>query len=70
MPAVDLKQWRGEIAVAKQRGGAPVNVLKRIGSLALNTPATSGADLWQSIVSQLPVHAWPQQKVLIVAVSA
>ncbi len=68
-PGVDWKTWRGSIMRAKE-GGGPVDILRRIGSLALTSAPGSASDRRQFVTAQLPIRAWPDKNVLIAAVEA
>jgi NTE family protein len=62
LPGVDWKQWRAELAHAKEVGGGSEEILRRIGLLALTATSASGSDRQKFIASQLPVQAWPDKK--------
>jgi NTE family protein len=69
-PGIDWKQWRKEIARAKEGSSDPTEILRRIGAFALEGARGSSSERRQFIESQLPLRAWPQRKLLIVAVEA
>lgn len=65
---VDWRKWRAEIERAKQAGGCPSEILRRIGSLVSHEAQESASDRRQFIVSQLPLQTWPKTRLSIVAV--
>ena len=67
-PGIDLAKWRNEISRAKETGGAPAEILQRIGSLALAAQTESGSDRRRFIASELPVEVWPDIRVLLAVV--
>jgi len=67
-PGVDWKEWRSAITRAKEGGGGTKEVLRRIGLLALTATKGSESERRRFMASQLPVHAWPEKKILIAAV--
>jgi NTE family protein len=69
--AVDWVELRDNLARAKQAGGGPTEILRRIGSLALAAAlGRNGSTRREIVAAQLPIETWPEQKVLIVAVNA
>jgi NTE family protein len=69
-PLVDWVQLRRALGRAKEAGGNPSEILRRIGSLALAAGGSNSASRRQIVAAQLPVHTWPEQRLLIVAVNA
>jgi NTE family protein len=67
-PPVDFDQSRHDLAAAKEGGGEPAEILRRIGALALATPTVSEAERRDVIASRLPMHAWPARDLPVVAV--
>jgi NTE family protein len=67
---VDWVQLRRALAHAKEAGGNPTEILRRIGSLALAAGGSNSANRRQIVAAQLPVQTWPEQRLLIVAVNA
>jgi NTE family protein len=66
-PVVDFRQWRDDLGRARNGGGSPTEVLRRIGSLALAVPPGTPSDR-PEVASLLPRHVWPEQQLLTVAV--
>lgn len=69
-PGFDWKQWRSEIMKTRDDDGGTKEILRRVGRLALSRSEGSSAARRESIVSQLPIHSWPDKKMLIGAVNA
>ena len=70
-PVLDWVELRDGVARAKQAGGSPTEILRRIGSLALAAASgRNGSTRREIVAAQLPMETWPEQKVLIVAVNA
>lgn len=67
-PPVDFQRWRAELLRAKQAGGSAPEFLRQVGMLRSTVPATAEFDRRRIIASRLPVHTWPQKKLLIAAV--
>lgn len=67
-PPVDFRRWRADLLRAKQAGGSAPEFLRQVGTIRSTTPATAEFDRRRIIVSRLPVHTWPQKKLLIAAV--
>lgn len=68
--AIDWPRIRAGVDEAKQKGGGPADILRRYGSLAHAVAITTGLDRRSEVAAQLPLQAWPQQKILITAVNA
>jgi NTE family protein len=70
-PVVDWEAVRDGVARAKQAGGSPTEILRRIGSLALAAASgRNGSSRREIVAAQLPMATWPEKRVLIVAVNA
>jgi NTE family protein len=70
-PIVDWIGLRDGAVRAKQAGGSPTAFLRRIGSLALAAASgPSGPDRREIVAAQLPMAAWPEERVLIATVNA
>ncbi len=70
-PVVDWIELRDGVARAKQAGGGPTEILRRIGSLALTAAlGRNGSTRREIVAAQLPMETWPEQKLLIVTVNA
>jgi NTE family protein len=69
-PVVDWVQLRRDLARAKEAGGNPTEILRRIGSLALAAGDSNSANRREIVAAQLPVQTWPEHRLLIVAVNA
>lgn len=70
-PVVDWVELRDGLARAKQAGGGPTEILRRIGSLALAVASgRNGSTRREIVAAQLPMETWPEQKALIVTVNA
>jgi NTE family protein len=67
---VDWKSLRSEFARAKEGGGGEKEILRRFGSLARTGAKGAASHRKQFIERQLPVHTWPEQKLLIATVEA
>jgi NTE family protein len=67
VPTVDFNRWREDLGRARRGGGTPTEILRRIGQLALAVPEGTPSDR-PSVESLLPSHAWPEQRLLAVAV--
>jgi NTE family protein len=68
---LDMAELRAGVARAKQAGGAPSEILRKIGSLALSASAgRTGSGRRDIVAAQLSVVTWPDKRLLIVAVSA
>jgi NTE family protein len=67
-PPVDFARLRADFVRAKEGTGDAVAVLKRYGALALETQADSQETRRNMIAAALSSHAWPERRLLIVAV--
>ena len=68
--AIDWGRIKAGVDDARQRGGSPAEILRRYGALALATADGTGTDRRKTVAAQLPLQAWPEQRVLIAAVNA
>jgi len=55
---------------AKEGAVGTSDILKRLGSLTAPTTTVPESERWKEIASRLPVHTWPEQNVLVIAVDA
>jgi NTE family protein len=70
-PAVDWAGLRDGAVRAKQTGGTPAEILRRIGALALAAASgRNGASRREVVAAQLPMVTWPEKRVLIATVNA
>jgi NTE family protein len=70
-PVVDWVGLREGVARAKQAGGSPTEILRRMGALALAAASgVSGANRREIVAAQLPMKTWPEKRVLIATVNA
>jgi NTE family protein len=70
-PVVDWVGLRDGVARAKQAGGSPTEILRRIGSLAVAAASgRNGSSRREIVAAQLPMVTWPEKRVLIVTVNA
>lgn len=67
---IDWARIRAGVEDAKRSGGSPAEILQRYGALALAAAEGMGSDRREIVASQLPLQAWPKQRVSIVAVNA
>ena len=70
-PIVDWVGLRDGAARAKQAGGSPTEILRRIGSLAVAAASGRiGSSRREIVAAQLPMETWPEKRVLIATVNA
>lgn len=70
-PAPDWVRLREDVARAKQAGGGPAEILRRIGALALTAASgKSGSSRREIVAAQLPMERWPEKRVLIATINA
>ena len=69
-PAIDWARIRSGVDDAKKAGGSPADILRRYGALAMTVAVAVGSDRRGTVVAQLPMRDWPEQRVLIAAVGA
>ena len=71
LPAtIDFKKLKDDIARAKQGPGGTREILQRVGALASAASKVSESEQRKEIASQLPIHTWPDARILVVAVDA
>jgi NTE family protein len=68
-PSLDWPGIQREWTRAREAGGGPAAILRRIGSLALEVAGARGEDRRGIVASQLPVQAWPETSLAMVAVN-
>ncbi len=66
---VDFARLRADVTRAKQAGGPPAEILKRIGAIALAAQPSPSVARRTFIASQLPSNSWPARKTLIATVN-
>lgn len=69
-PPVDFNRLKADIARAKEGSGGAIETLQRVGALALGARTMSESERRTVIASLLPVHTWPEDRLLVVAVDA
>ena len=70
-PVVDWVGLRDGLARAKQAGGSPAEILRRVGALALAAASGRiGSSRREIVAAQLPMETWPEKRVLIATVNA
>ncbi len=70
-PVVDWGRLRADLDAARQAGGSTAEILRRVCALALTAAARKGHEQRrQTVAKHLPLQAWPEQRLLIVAVDA
>ncbi|SFW50723.1 patatin-like phospholipase family protein [Amycolatopsis australiensis] len=67
---VDLEKFAAEFGGALAGAASPAEVRRAVGKLALAAETVSEADRRAVIEARLPVHEWPEQRLVIVAVDA
>lgn len=70
LPSIDWARIKAGVDEAKQAGGSTTEILRRYGALALAVAPDNAADRRETIAAQLPLRAWPDQRVLIAAIDA
>jgi NTE family protein len=69
--AVDWVRLREDLSQARASGDGPADILRRVGALALAAAAgRSSASRREIVAAQLPMETWPEQRILIPAISA
>jgi NTE family protein len=66
----DIDSFTERLASAVGEATTPEEIRRRIGALALATPTVEESARRVAIAARLPVHAWPDQAVLLTAVDA
>jgi NTE family protein len=69
-PQVDFNRLRADMLAAKEGNGGADEILRRVGALALTSQTVSEAERRSVIAARLPVHTWPVERLLVVAVDA
>ena len=67
---LDWTHIRAGVDEAKAAGGSAAEVLRRYGALALAATSADTADRRKIVAAQLPLQAWPTQKLLIPVIDA
>jgi NTE family protein len=67
-PKANVDNFRSALARLRQGNPSVTETLRRIGAFALATPTVPGPERRAVVASRLPVHAWPQARLLVVAV--
>jgi NTE family protein len=67
---LDPARLRAEVDAAKQAGGAPAEILRRFGAIARAAATGKGSDRREAVAKQIPLKAWPERKILVVALNA
>ncbi|MEO5957523.1 MAG: patatin-like phospholipase family protein [Opitutaceae bacterium] len=65
---VDFKKLKEDFARAKEGDGGAVDILRRVGALALAASTVSESKERKAIAAQLPLHIWPKRRLVAVAV--
>lgn len=69
-PVIDWARIKAGVTAAKEAGGSAAEILRRYGALAKDVAVATRSDRRQTVAAQLPLQAWPAQRVLITAVEA
>ncbi|WP_410587241.1 patatin-like phospholipase family protein [Amycolatopsis sp. lyj-23] len=67
---IDFEKFAADFGGAVTGASDPAQVRRAVGKLALTTETVAEADRRAVIEARLPVHDWPAQRVVIVAVDA
>ncbi|MDQ7803851.1 patatin-like phospholipase family protein [Amycolatopsis sp. A133] len=67
---VDLEKFAADFGGALTGATSPADVRRAVGQLALSAETVSEADRRAVIAGRLPVHEWPGQRLVVVAVDA
>lgn len=67
---VDFEKFAAEFGGAITGSATPAEVRRAVGRLALTAETVPEADRRAVVAERLPVHEWPEQRVVIVAVDA
>lgn len=67
-PPVDFNQWRADYGRLKSSGGTPIDILQRIGTMAVSAQTVPAEERLAIVKSRLPVDDWPSRRVMVVAV--
>ena len=68
-PRIDWARLKADIGKAREAGGTPAEILRRYGTLAMAAAPGMASDRRESVAAQLPMRAWPGQKLLIATVN-
>jgi NTE family protein len=69
--AVDFVRLREDLKRARESGGSPADILRRVGALALAASAGKSGESRREIgAAQLPMETWPERRILIPVISA
>ena len=68
IPRIEFNRMKTDLARAKAGGGEVSEILQRVGALALATVTVSESERRAVIATRLPVHAWPKDRLFVVAV--
>jgi NTE family protein len=66
----DWREIRKEWERAKELGGSSVEILRRVGKLAMEVAGSGGEDRRKIVSAQIPTQTWPEKDLVIVAVNA
>ncbi|GER91891.1 patatin [Dictyobacter vulcani] len=69
-PQADFQKMIADFTRVLNGGGSSAEILQRIGALSLAAPTLPEDQRREVVVSRLPVHSWPQNRLAIVAVDA
>lgn len=69
-PHIDWARIRAGVDEARRAGGSPAEILRRYGALALDAAPGDWSSRRKTVAAQLPLQAWPQQRVIIATVNA
>jgi NTE family protein len=67
---IDFEKFAADFGGAVTGATSPADVRRAVGQLALAAETVSEADRRAVIAARLPVHEWPEQRLVIVAVDA
>jgi NTE family protein len=67
---IDFEKFAADFGGALTGATTPADVRRAVGQLAVKAETVSEADRRAVIAARLPVHDWPEQRVVIVAVDA
>ena len=67
---IDWPRIRAGVEDAKKAGGSTAEILRRFGALALEVAVGKYSDRREAVARQIPLQAWPEQRVLIVTLNA
>ncbi|QLJ04185.1 patatin-like phospholipase family protein [Streptomyces sp. NEAU-sy36] len=70
MAELDLEKFTAQIGAAQETAASPAELRRAVGRLALDARTVGEPERRAVIESRLPVHAWPERALKIVAVDA